>query len=157
PCTVVTLYNPHPGSVPRPGLVTATRAAYELSSSLPILSASSVPALPRSQSMTRMPALPWRAPAPPVPPWRASAPPALPWWAPAPPALPPAPPWRALVLLAPPPAPPWRAPALPALPPAPPWRVPALPVLPQSPGPPHGPGPPTLALSRSRSTALLDC
>ncbi|KAL0203923.1 hypothetical protein M9458_001941, partial [Cirrhinus mrigala] len=52
-----------------------------------------------------------------------------------------------------PPAPPWRAPA----PPAPPWWAPALPVLPQSPVPPHGPGPPTLALSRSRPTAPLDC
>ncbi|KAL0185497.1 hypothetical protein M9458_021194 [Cirrhinus mrigala] len=133
PCTVVTPYNPHPGSVPRPGLVTATRAVYELSSSLPILSASSVPALPRSQSMTRVPAPPWRAPAAPAPPWRAPAPLALP------------------------PAPPWRAPALPAPPPDPPWRVPALLVLPRSPGPLHGPGPPTLALSRSRPTAPLDC
>ncbi|KAL0199449.1 hypothetical protein M9458_007989, partial [Cirrhinus mrigala] len=65
-------------------------------------------------------------------------------------APPPAPPRRAPT---PPPAPPWRAPA----PPAPPWRVSALSVLPQSPGPPHGPGPPTLALSRSRPTSPLDC
>ncbi|KAI2653851.1 Adhesive plaque matrix protein [Labeo rohita] len=71
--------------------------------------------------------------------WRVSAPSALPWRAPAPPALPP--------------APPWRAPA----PPAPPWWAPALPVLPQSPGPPHGPGPPTFALFRPRPTAPLDC
>ncbi|KAI2652466.1 hypothetical protein H4Q32_005691 [Labeo rohita] len=98
--------------------------SFGLSASLLILSASSIPTLPRSQSMTRVPALLWRAPEPPVPPWRASAPP----------------------------APPWRAPALPALP----WRVPALPVLPQSPGPPHGTGPPALALSRSRPTAPLD-
>ncbi|KAL0194627.1 hypothetical protein M9458_008199, partial [Cirrhinus mrigala] len=56
-----------------------------------------------------------------------------------------------------PPAPPWRAPSAPAPPPALPWRVPALPVLPQSPGPPHGPGPPTLALSRPHPTAPLDC
>ncbi|KAI2655956.1 Adhesive plaque matrix protein [Labeo rohita] len=91
---------------------------YELSASLLILSASSVPALPRSQSMTQVPAPPWRAPAPPAPPWRVPAPPAgglLPWWAP------------------------------------------ALPVLRQSPGPPQGSGPPTLALFRPRPTAPLDC
>ncbi|KAL0199634.1 hypothetical protein M9458_002821, partial [Cirrhinus mrigala] len=50
-------------------------------------------------------------------------------------------------------APPWRAPA----PPAPPWWAPALPTLPQSPGPPHGPGPPTLTLSRPRPSVPLDC
>ncbi|KAL0204564.1 hypothetical protein M9458_002582, partial [Cirrhinus mrigala] len=111
----------------------------ELSASLPILFASSIPALPRSQSLTRVPALPWRAPAPPpVPPWRAPASPALPlappWRAP----VPLAPPWRAPAPL----APPWRAP----VPPAPPWWAPSLLVLPQSSVPPHGPGPPTLAL-----------
>ncbi|KAL0162338.1 hypothetical protein M9458_041734 [Cirrhinus mrigala] len=141
--------------------------SYGLFASLLVLSASSIPALPRSQSMTRvpalpwrapaLPALPWRAPAPPAappstlpaPPWRALAPPVPPWRAPASPSVLPAPPWRALA----PPAPPWRALA----PPAPPWWAPALPVLPQSPVPPHGPGPPTLALSRSRPTAPLDC
>ncbi|KAI2645231.1 Filamentous hemagglutinin [Labeo rohita] len=121
-----------------------------LSTSLLTLSASSVPALPRSRSMTRVPALPRWAPAPPALPWRATAPPALPpappWWAPAPPALPqrapapPAPPWRAP---APPPALPWRAPAPPAPPPAPPWRAPAPPAPPwkasASPGPPTAP------------------
>ncbi|KAL0148041.1 hypothetical protein M9458_056656 [Cirrhinus mrigala] len=34
---------------------------------------------------------------------------------------------------------------------------PALPVLSQSPGPPHGPGPPTFTLSLTRPTAPLDC
>ncbi|KAL0153403.1 hypothetical protein M9458_051322, partial [Cirrhinus mrigala] len=92
---------------------------HELSASLLILSASFVPALPWSQSMTRVPAPPWRAPAPP----------------------------------APPPVLPRRAPA----PPAPPWWAPALLVMPQSLGPPHGPGPPKLALSRSRPTTPLDC
>ncbi|KAL0173663.1 hypothetical protein M9458_029631 [Cirrhinus mrigala] len=132
------------------------------------LSAPSVTVLPRSQSMTQPPVPPRRAAAlpapPPLPPWRAPAPPALPpalpwralalplappWGAPAPPA----PPWRATA----PPAPPWKAPALLAPPPASPWWAPALSVLPQSPGPPHGPGPPTFVLSRSRPPAPLDC
>ncbi|KAI2650156.1 Adhesive plaque matrix protein [Labeo rohita] len=132
---------PMPPEVSAPAVEPPMEAAfpYELSASLPILSASSVPALPRSQSMTQAPAPPWWAPAPPAPPWRAPAPPALPWRAPAPPALP------------------WRVPAPPALPPAPPWWAPALPVMPQSPGPPHGPSPPTLALSCSRPTTPLDC
>ncbi|KAI2646826.1 Fc receptor-like protein 5 [Labeo rohita] len=139
-----------------------------------ILSASSVPVLPRSQPITWVPAPPWRPPAPPAgpptppappwrapappapaPPWRAPAPPApaLPWRAPAPPApappwrapAPPAPPWRAPAPLAPPPAPPWRALA----PPAPPWRAPAAPAPPWSasslPVLPQSPGPPTAA------------
>ncbi|KAL0174039.1 hypothetical protein M9458_030007 [Cirrhinus mrigala] len=104
-----------------------------LSASLPVLAASSVPALPRSQSMTRVPTPPWRAPAPPAPPWRAPVPPA------------------------PPLAPPWRAPVPPAPPPAPPWWAPALSVLPQSLSLPHGPGPPALALSHSRPTTPLVC
>ncbi|KAL0152040.1 hypothetical protein M9458_052644 [Cirrhinus mrigala] len=153
---------PLPPEVSAPAVEPPMVAAltYELSASLPILFVSSIPALPRSQSLTRVPAPPWWAPASPALPWRASAPPALPpappWRASAPPALPwrasapLAPPWRASAPPALPSAPPWRAPALPAPPPAPPWRVPALPVLPQLPGPPHGPGPPTLALSRPR-------
>ncbi|KAL0170618.1 hypothetical protein M9458_035214, partial [Cirrhinus mrigala] len=109
-----------------------------LSAFLPVLSASSVPALPRSQTMMRVPVPPRRAAPPPVPPRRAPAPPP-PWRAPAPSAPPPAPPWRAPAPPAPPPAPPWRAPgppalppapAPPALPPAPPWRAPAPPALP---------------------------
>ncbi|KAI2650086.1 hypothetical protein H4Q32_016190 [Labeo rohita] len=48
----------------KPPMVAAL--TYELSASLPILFAFSVPALPRSQFMTRPPALPWRAPAPPA-------------------------------------------------------------------------------------------
>ncbi|KAL0152335.1 hypothetical protein M9458_052058 [Cirrhinus mrigala] len=193
---------------PAPPPVPPRRAA---APSPPTLSASSVPAFPRSLTVTQIPVSPWRAappPAlPPVPPWRIAPPPvpprraraspvpppAPPWRAPVPPALPPAPPWRAPAPPAPPrraapptaappaqpPAPPWRAlaspappPALPQrvpvppppappwrapVPPAPPWWVPALPVLPQSPGPPQGPGPPALALSRSRPTAPLDC
>ncbi|KAI2655612.1 Protein FAM71E2 [Labeo rohita] len=112
PCTVVAPNHSHLASVLMPGLelateavyelspcpvpamfglstppVTATKATNELSASLLVaLSASSVPVLPRSQSMTRVPAPPWRAPAPPAPPWRAPAPPASPWWAPALPA-----------------------------------------------------------------------
>ncbi|KAI2646642.1 Transposable element Tcb2 transposase [Labeo rohita] len=105
PCMVVAPNNPHPASVLMPGPEPATKAVYELSpcpvlamfglSALPVmatkaanelsasllvlLSASSVPVLPRSQSMTRFL------------------------------------------------------------------------------GPPHRPGPPTLALSRPRPTAPLDC
>ncbi|KAL0152535.1 hypothetical protein M9458_052258 [Cirrhinus mrigala] len=120
--------SPVRGAAPMPPEVSASAVeppkeaafTYELSASHLVLSASSLPALPRSQSMTRVPALPWRAPAPPALPWRAPAPPA------------------------PPPALPWRAPAPPALP----WWAPALPVLPQSPGPLHGPGPLALALFR---------
>ncbi|KAL0148308.1 hypothetical protein M9458_056370 [Cirrhinus mrigala] len=79
---------------------------YELSASLLVLSASSLPALPRSQSMTRVPAPPWRAPAPSTLPWRAPPPPA------------------------PPPAPPWRVPALPVLPQSPgPLQGSGLPTL----------------------------
>ncbi|KAL0192921.1 hypothetical protein M9458_011217, partial [Cirrhinus mrigala] len=107
PCTVVAPNNPHPVSVLMPvpelavetayelspcpvpaifGLsappVTATKATNELSAFLLVLSASSVRALPRSQFMTRVPALPWRAsatpPVPPAPPWRAPALPVLP-------------------------------------------------------------------------------
>ncbi|KAL0168376.1 hypothetical protein M9458_036598, partial [Cirrhinus mrigala] len=144
PCTVVAPNNSQPASVLMPGLEPAMEAVYELSpcpvpamfglSALPVtvtkaanklsasllvvLSASSVPALPRSQFMTRVLAPPWMAPAPP--------------------------------------ALPWRAPAPPAMPPALPWRAPALLTLPQSPGPPHGPGPPILTLSRPRPTAPLD-
>ncbi len=61
-------------------------------------------------------------------------------------------------------APPWWAPVSSALPwwapvpSTPPW-LPALPALPRSPATPlpRGPGPPSLPLSRLRSTALLDC
>ncbi|KAL0180835.1 hypothetical protein M9458_023241, partial [Cirrhinus mrigala] len=54
--------------------VTAELATNKLSPSLlVILSASAVPTLPRSQFMTRLPAPPWWAPAPPALPWRAPA------------------------------------------------------------------------------------
>ncbi|KAL0201349.1 hypothetical protein M9458_004536, partial [Cirrhinus mrigala] len=52
PCTVVALNHPLLANVPMPGPEPATEAVNELSASLLVLSASSVPALPRSQSMT---------------------------------------------------------------------------------------------------------
>ncbi|KAL0150473.1 hypothetical protein M9458_054290 [Cirrhinus mrigala] len=59
--------------------VMATKAANKLFASLlVVLSASSVPALPRSQFMMRVPVPPWRAPAPLAPPWWAPALPTLP-------------------------------------------------------------------------------
>ncbi|KAL0153759.1 hypothetical protein M9458_050875 [Cirrhinus mrigala] len=154
---------PRSQSMTQPPVPPRRAAALPAPPPVPPWRAPAPPALP--------PALPWRALAlplappwralalPPAPPWRAPMLPALPWRAPAPPAPPwgapttPAPPWRAPA----PPAPPWKAPALLAPPPASPWWAPALSVLPQSPGPPHGPGPPTFVLSRSRPPAPLDC
>ncbi|KAL0165721.1 hypothetical protein M9458_037565, partial [Cirrhinus mrigala] len=136
---------PMPPEVSAPAVEPLMEGAlpFKFSASPFILSASSVPVLPRSQFMMRAPVLPWRAPAPPAmpqpPPWRAPAPPAPPpappWRAPASPALPPSPPWKAPVPPALPLAPPWRAPAPPALP----WKASSLPILPQSPGPPTAP------------------
>ncbi|KAL0199324.1 hypothetical protein M9458_007864, partial [Cirrhinus mrigala] len=120
---------------------TAVKPTVFPASLLVALSASSVSVFPRSQSML----------------W-VSEPPAPPWWVPASPALP----WRTPALS----ASHWRALA----PYAPPWGSlvssallwwylahPALPAHPQSLGPPHGPGPPSLALFHLRHTTLLDC
>ncbi|KAL0168874.1 hypothetical protein M9458_037096, partial [Cirrhinus mrigala] len=107
------------------------------------LSISSVSVLPRSQSLAWVSALStlsrwssaplwwsaqaWSSPALSSPPWWAPALSAPPWW-----------PSASTALLAPP-------------------CFPALLVLPLSPGPPHGPGLPTLASSRPCPTAHLDC
>ncbi|KAL0157359.1 hypothetical protein M9458_048605, partial [Cirrhinus mrigala] len=112
---------------PAPPPVPPWRAA---APSPPILSASSVPAFPRSQTVTRIPA----------PPRRAAAPPAPPCW------VLPAPPWRSSLMI-------WWSSAPPIWP-TPPWPL----VLLQSPVylPSHGPGPPSLPQFCLSSSPLLD-
>ncbi|KAI2651310.1 Glutamate receptor 1 [Labeo rohita] len=118
---------------------------YKLSASPPILSTSSVPVLPRFQTMTQVPVPPRRAAAPPVPPRRAAAPPVPPRRA----AAPPVPPRRAAAAPAPPPVPPRRAAApsppilsastVPAFPRS--QTVTQIPVSPERAAPPPAPPP----------------